>query len=181
MKMKMHSNQFASIETRANIMRRAGRVRVIDPRVPLVHLLHYADANDAEICVNQRFFGALEYMAARVTLISPGDVIRVFTNFLIEARKLQRLEARGDPHVVWNLDFSIKLLLTHIPLQRWPLPHPDCCPCAFCDHLVAKGEVENHLAESHRELFYGGSFFSPLQLPLAGLVGLDQHVQRTAR
>jgi hypothetical protein len=80
-----------------------------------------------------------------------------------------------------DVNFSIKLLLIHIPVQRWPLPHTDCCPCAFCDHLVAKGEVENHLAEWHRELFDGWSLSSLLQLPRAGLVGIDQHVQRTAR
>jgi hypothetical protein len=51
--LKMPSTQFVSIETLVNIMRRARKVGVIDSQVPSVHLLRSADANDAEIAVNE--------------------------------------------------------------------------------------------------------------------------------
>jgi hypothetical protein len=81
-----------------------------------VPLLHDADANDADMGVNQRFFGALEYMTTRGTPISPEDVLRIFVDFVIEARKLERLGARGDPCEMRDVTFSIKLLLVQISL-----------------------------------------------------------------
>jgi hypothetical protein len=36
-------------------------------RIQPIHVLHYADANDAELDVNQRFFKATEMMAVRTT------------------------------------------------------------------------------------------------------------------
>jgi hypothetical protein len=88
-------------------------------------------------------------MDARTTQLSPEAVIGIFTNFLIEARKLERLEERVGPHPIDGMHLSVKDLLIRVPLQRWPLPHPGCCPCAFCDAIVDASDMEGHMAQSH--------------------------------
>jgi hypothetical protein len=137
------------------------------------HVLHYADANDAELDVNRRFFRAIEMMAARTTQLSPESVIRIFTDFLVEARKLERLDERGGPHPIYGMHFSVKDLLIRIPLQRWSLPHPSCCPCAFCDATMDASQMEGHMAQSHPLIFQRDLYISQIQLPLAGLMGVD--------
>jgi hypothetical protein len=129
-----------------------GEIAPEDPsglRSAPVHLLHYADANDAEVDINWQFFRAVEMMAARTTQLSPEGVTRIFTDFLIEARKLEHLEAQGGPHPIYRIYFLVKDLLIRIPLQRWLLPHPRCCSCAFCDEIINAPNMEGHMAQRH--------------------------------
>jgi hypothetical protein len=133
-----------------------------------VRLLHYADANDAEVDVNQQFFRTIEMIAALTTQLNPEGATCIFTDFLIEAWKLERLEVRGGPHLIHGMHFSIKDLLIHIPLQRWRLLHPGVCPCAFCDEIVNAPDIEGHMAQRHSLILRRDLFVSQTQLSLEG-------------
>jgi hypothetical protein len=85
--------------------------------LPRYHTVHEADANEVEIAINFEFLRAIEHMIDPHMLLTPSDVILVFTDLIVEARKLQRLDERGDPQNVAHLGFSIKDLLIHLPVQ----------------------------------------------------------------
>jgi hypothetical protein len=66
-------------------------------------------------------------------------------------------------------------------LQLWPLPHGDCCPCAFCDELLEARQMETHLAQKHPVISHRDLYYSQLHLTLAGLAGIDLRVRKEGR
>jgi hypothetical protein len=58
----------------------------------------------------------------RETELRPEFAATAFVDFLVEAKKLERLDDRGPIFEVANLDFPLSDLFAHLPLPRWPLP-----------------------------------------------------------
>jgi hypothetical protein len=114
------------------------------PPTPRAHCLHYADANDAEISVNTQFFSKIEEIYNPKTKVELRIAIDALVDFIIEGRKCERLEERGATIETTGIDFTIKDLLIHTPVQYWPLPHINHCPCAFCDERLEPNRMEFH-------------------------------------
>jgi hypothetical protein len=148
------------------------------PRPPQTHSAHYADANDAEISVNTEFIRCLESAFGPDTAFQPDFAASAFVDFIVEARKLERLSARGPIFQIENLAFPLSALLTHLPLQCWPLPHPKACPCPFCDEIIEPRAMEAHLEFMHNEIFRKGLHYSQVHLTIAGLLGIQIDHQR---
>jgi hypothetical protein len=140
--------------------------------------LHFADANEVEIDINTRLFHEIEKNLNPRSPVVVEEVIRVLTHVLVEARKLERLEERGPIPEIYHARFTLKDLLIHIPLQYWPLPRGTNCPCAFCETDVAPEDVEAHLAENHQWIAQENSFYSPVVLQVAGLMGIHLQVRK---
>jgi hypothetical protein len=140
--------------------------------------VHYADANDAEIEINKEFFQTIENYFRPESRTEPGMAADILIDFVIEGRKQERLDERGPTNQIANVDLSIKDLLIHTPLQHWPLPHRDNCPCSFCDELVNPEEMEQHLGIKHSHLYWNGLYYSQVQLQIAGLLGINVKVTK---
>jgi hypothetical protein len=147
MNMKMQVIQFVSILNPLLSMRRIASERLSRPRVLSSHLLHFADANDAEITVNHQFFHALEFMASPVTELTPNQVIRIFRDFLGEARKLQRLDARGGPHEMGTVNLRSKSF-SSTSLCSYGLYRTEIAACAHSATNFWKPVIWRHI--SHR-------------------------------
>jgi hypothetical protein len=93
------------------------------PPSPQTHTLHDADANAVVVQINLGFLHALESMLQGDGPLSGAAILLAFQDFLLEARKLERGEERGIPPTIVGLDFSVRDLLAHTPLQSWPFPH----------------------------------------------------------
>jgi hypothetical protein len=79
--------------------------------------LHFADANELEIEANGDILMRIEEM---VGFSAPKDRekhVKVFVDTIVEGRKLLRLEDRGEITEIEGLDFTVRQLLTHIPIQ----------------------------------------------------------------
>jgi hypothetical protein len=150
----------------------------VGPAGARLHSVHYADANDAEISVNRVFLNAIEEMFGPRSSFAIEVATRMFLDFIIEARKLERMDARGAIYATPNLEFPLTELLAHIPLQKWPLPHPHHCPCSFCDETPDPTYLADHLAERHPEAYRRGAYYSEVQLQLASLLGIEITVDR---
>jgi hypothetical protein len=86
------------------------------------HSLHYADANDAEIGVNEEFLKKIEFLFGPRPTTDISLSVKMFIDFILEARKLRRLNSRGTIFEAPDLAFSLRGLLLHTPLQLWPFP-----------------------------------------------------------
>jgi hypothetical protein len=159
-------------------MRQSSCVAATTTGMPRLHSLHYADANDAEIAVNREFLSQIELMFGPQTPVRLDFTVKVFFDFILEARKLQRLDARGQIFDAPNLGFTVAELLLHIPLQHWPIPCCNICPSSFCDHTVDPGDLEEHLAECHPIIHEMGCYYSEVHLQLASLLGVALEVER---
>jgi hypothetical protein len=95
--------------------------------------LHFADANELEITANGEILGRLKQMTGFGALRDLERQVKVFVDSIVEGRQLLRLEDGGEIPKIDGRHFSVRDLLTRIPIQDWPFSHPTCCPCAFCD------------------------------------------------
>jgi hypothetical protein len=82
--------------------------------------LHFADANEPEIMANGAILLRIEEMVGFSTLCDLEKHIHVFIDTIVEGRKLLRLEDRGEIVEIDGLDFPLRQLLTHTPIQDWP-------------------------------------------------------------
>jgi hypothetical protein len=110
--------------------------------VAKTHSIHYADANDAEISINREFISRIEVMFSPRTDWAVSDATLILLDFIQEARKLERLEDRGEIFVAPDLNFTLAELFAHLPLQYWPMPLCNHCPCPFCDGVGDAHEME---------------------------------------
>jgi hypothetical protein len=103
-----------------------------------------------------------------------------FQDFIVEACKLQRLQARGDIPEIRDLRIGLDHLLARFPLQMWPLPHPHPhhCPVSFCDETRNLDMMEAHLAQLPPEVHQVGLYHTEVQLQLASLLGLGLEVRK---
>jgi hypothetical protein len=145
--------------------------------VPSSHSLHFADANDAEIEVNRQFLDSIEFMFGPHTTMSIENSANIFLDFITEGRKIRRLEDRNFPPAVSDLGFTLRDLLTRIPIQHWPLPHINHCPCSFCDEVGPPHLIDAHLAVNHPPVYENKSYCSELHLQLASLIGVGLTVR----
>lgn len=148
------------------------------PQAIQLHSLHYADANEAEVEINELFFRTIEDLFRPGSSTDVQSATDILIDFIAEARKQERLEDRGSTHQIADVDLSIRDMLVHTPLQHWPLPHVDNCPCSFCDECVTPEEMEQHLAIRHSYTYYGGLYYSQVQLQIAGLLGMGVRVTK---
>jgi hypothetical protein len=142
-----------------------------------LHTLSFMDATETEVEINRAFLDSVEMLFGPETTASSDEAMNVFTDFIVEGRRLQRLDERGATEVTSGLGFSVRDLLTRVPIQGWPLPHKLACPCGFCDAICDSAAMEAHLRDSHPAVRRDRTFCSPVQLQLAGLTGI--HVQAT--
>jgi hypothetical protein len=143
-----------------------------------LHLVHWADANEAELAVAVEFISAINCLFGPGTRFPLEFAARAFQDFIVEVRKLQRLPARGDIPTIPNLSVPLDHLLVQFPLQVWPLPHPHHCPVSFCDVTPDPGMMEDHLAHLHSEVYQVGLYHTEVQLQLASLLGLGLEVRK---
>jgi hypothetical protein len=113
--------------------------------------LHYADANQFETEVNEEILTKFEDMFKRGTFQDLERYIKVFFDAIVEGSKLERREERGQVPNAINLDFSLRQLLKHVPIQEWPFPQRCCCACPFCDAHREWNALELHLEEREKE------------------------------
>jgi hypothetical protein len=146
--------------------------------MPPTHSLHYCDANDIEMRLNREFFEDFEEMFRPDTGFPLNMALDAHIDYVFEARKLERLPDRGEIESTLGLEISIKELLVHIPVQLWPLPRGNNCPCAFCDECPNPNAMAMHLASKHSQVFINGLFYSELQLELAGLLGINLQMRK---
>jgi hypothetical protein len=99
-------------------------------------------------------------------------------DLLIDAKKLERLDDRGPIFEIANLDFPLSDLLTHLPFQRWPLPHMNTCPRSFCDETIEPRSIDTHLELMPGEFFQRGLHYSEVQLRIAGVLGIHLNAAR---
>jgi hypothetical protein len=66
------------------------------------HSAHYGDANDAEVVVNEQFLHAIESAFGPETRFQPGFAATAFVDFLVEARKLERLDDVDPVPTKWH-------------------------------------------------------------------------------
>jgi hypothetical protein len=153
------------------------------PEVPTLQIrpLHYADANEAEIKANEAILTRFEEMFTGGTFQDLERYTEVFLDAIVEGRKLQRRDERGQLPNVTDLDFSIRQLLTHIPIQEWPFPHRCYCPCPFCDAHGEWDALELHLNDAHPTIAQTEGYHSEIQLTLTGLLGMEMRVTKGKR
>jgi hypothetical protein len=138
--------------------------------------MHYADANEPEIAIATHFLNAITFIFGPHSDWDLDLATKAFVDFIVEARKLQRLPDRGVIYQSPDLWFTVRHLLTHIPLQRWPLPHRNHRPCSFCDETINPYEMEQHMERWHPEVYRRGYFHSEIQAHLAGSLGIGIEV-----
>jgi hypothetical protein len=143
-----------------------------------MHLVHWADANEPELAVAVNFITAINGLFGLGTRFPLDFAARAFQDFIVEARKLQRLPARVDIPEILHLRIGLDHLLVRFPLQVWPLPHPHHCPISFCDVTPDPGMMETHLAHLHPEVHQVGLYHTEVQLQLASLLGLGLEVRK---
>jgi hypothetical protein len=115
-----------------------------------MHSTHYADANELEIAVNEHFIREIESAFGPETHF-PTEFAAAFADFLFEATKLERLADRRPIFEIVNLDFPVSDLLTHLPLQRWPFPYMNTCPCSFCDKIIEPRSIDGCTSRTHAQ------------------------------
>jgi hypothetical protein len=113
-----------------------------------------------------------------------GDLekhIRVFIDTIVEGRKLLQLEGSGEIVEVDGLDFRLRQLLTHIPIQYWLFPHSCYCPCAFCDGRGDRDALESHMEDEHLPIVRMDGYHPEVQLGLAGFLGVTLRANKRKR
>jgi hypothetical protein len=91
-------------------------VAIPEMGVALLHSLHYADANDVDISVNRRLMLKVESMFGPGASLQDSTTVDVLLDCIVEARRPQRLEIRGDIRILPSPNFTVGELLIHIPL-----------------------------------------------------------------
>jgi hypothetical protein len=142
------------------------------------HFLYHADANEAEIVINQEFLDRVDENFGPQTGCTLNEAIAIFINFIVIAKRNERLPERGQIHELSNLRFSLKDLLTYIPVQYWPLPHKDHYPCSFCGQIGGACELEDHLRAEYPTVYERGMIYTEIQLQLAGLLSVGLQVRK---
>jgi hypothetical protein len=79
------------------------------------------DANEAELAVTVEFISAVNYLFDSGTRVPLKSAAHTFQDFIVEVRRLQRLQARGDIPGIQDLRIPLDHLLARFPLQ--------VCPC----------------------------------------------------
>jgi tubulin beta len=143
--------------------------------------LNYADANQFEIEANEAILTEFEERFKRGTFQNLERYIEVFIDAIVEGRKLERREERGQVPNAINLDFSLRQLLKHVPIQEWPFPQRCYCPCPFCDAHGEWNSLELHLDEVHPTIAQTGGYHSEIQLALTCLLGMEMRVEKMKR
>jgi hypothetical protein len=143
-----------------------------------LHLVHWVDANEGELVVAMNCITAINCVFGPGIRFPLDFAAGAFQDFVVEARKLQRLPARGDIPTISNLRVRLDHLLVQFPLQVWPLQHPHHCPVSFCDETANPDMMEAYLAHLHPEVNQVGLCHTELQLQLASLLGLDLEVRK---
>jgi hypothetical protein len=92
---------------------------------PPPHSLYYADANEPEMAANAELLRRIEAAFTVKSTLALDTAITMFVDIVIEAKKLERRAERGQICQFHNIHFPIRELLLHLPLQRWPVPHPN--------------------------------------------------------
>jgi hypothetical protein len=138
----------------------------------------WADANEVELAVTREFFTAIDCLVGTGARDPIDIAARAFVDFIVEARSLQRLPARGDIPGIPDLRIALDHLLARFPLQVWPQPHPHPCPVSFCDVIPNPDMMEAHLAHLHPEVHQVGLYHTEVQLQLASLLGLGLEVRK---
>jgi hypothetical protein len=155
--------------------------RMPEPRRAHTHSLHYADAYEVESAANKETLSRIEMMFEIGPLKNLEQKVSVFIDVIMEGRKLQRLEERGQIPDVADLNFPLRQLLKHVPIQEWPFPHSPHCPCSFCDAHGDRDALELHLVEDHPLVFQMEGYHSETQLVLARLLGIALKVKKRKR
>jgi hypothetical protein len=143
-----------------------------------LHSVHYADANEVEIAINERFLKAIVQMFGTSPICDVTDAMKAFVDFILEARTCERLISRGAIYQTPDLSFSLRDLLLHVPLQHWPLPHKNHCPCSFCDMTPNPEEIEDHLRARYFTVFQGSLFHAEVQIQVTSLLGIGFQVRK---
>jgi hypothetical protein len=112
------------------------------------------------------------------TKVALGLAIDAFVDFIIEWKKCERLEERGPTIETTGIDFTIKDLLIHTPLQYWRLPYINHCPCAFCDERLEPTRMEFHFAVQHVQPSLDKMFYSELHFETAGFLAVYMRVRK---
>jgi hypothetical protein len=135
------------------------------------HSVHSADAKQVKVAVNKLFFHPIESSFAATP----------FVDFLVEARKLERLNDRGT-----SLKSRISLFLfpespsgppAHSTLQRCPLAHMNTCQFSLCDEIIEPRSMHMHIEFTRGENFHLSLYYSELQLRIAGILGIRLNSQ----
>jgi hypothetical protein len=84
---------------------------ITTPKTPQTHAIHYADANEAELVVNQQFLIRIESIFGPQPSYDLTFAVNILKNFIFEARKLQQLHLRGEIYNTSNLLFTVRDLL----------------------------------------------------------------------
>jgi hypothetical protein len=71
-----------------------------------LHSVHYADANGAEIAVIEGFLKKIEILFGQHSPFGLSFATKMFIDFILETRKLQRLEDRGLIYQTPDLNFT---------------------------------------------------------------------------
>jgi hypothetical protein len=80
--------------------------------IPLSHLLHFADANDAEIEVNGQFLDSIEFMFGPHTTMSIENSANIFLDFITEGRKFDDLKL-AISHRLFQIWVSLFAIYSH--------------------------------------------------------------------
>jgi hypothetical protein len=150
-------------------------------RTPETHSLHYADANEFEIAANEEILSRIEMMFEIDPLKDRERKVRVFIDAIVEGRKLQRLEKLGQIPDVADLNFPLRQLLKHVPIQEWPFPHSLHYSCSFYDTHGDRDAFESHLAENHPLVFQTEGYHSETQLALVRLLRIALKIKKQKR
>jgi hypothetical protein len=114
-----------------------------------------------EQAVNERFLLHISDMFGPKSETVIGSAIKVLQDFILEGRKIQRefresfQSGHGEhPDPSWR----VSKLLIHTPIQLWPLPYIQQCPCSHCMEFPEMADMENHIQVRHPGVQAGGTY-----------------------
>jgi hypothetical protein len=79
--------------------------------------MHWADANETELAVTVDFLSAVNCLFGPDTWVPLESAARAFVDFIVEARRFQRLSARDDIPGIPDLRIPLDHLLSRFPRQ----------------------------------------------------------------
>jgi hypothetical protein len=89
---------------------------IVASKTPQTHAVHYVDANEPELVVSEQFLIRIESIFGPQPSYELHFAVNIFKDFVFEARKLQRLDSRGEIYNTPDLLFAVRDLLLHLPL-----------------------------------------------------------------
>jgi hypothetical protein len=101
------------------------------------------------------------------------QIFEIVRDFLLRIRDYPRRHIALHYGETNPQDLRLDDLLTHIPLQDWPLPDRDQCPVGFCKERVNRENLGTHLQQSHLELWNKGHYHSEFHMTLAGFLAME--------